>query len=57
MDSLKVCVNSEDIYKDFVRDAENRFDTSNYEAERSLPIGGNKKVIGVMTDKLEGVSL
>ena len=31
-----------------------RFDTSNYEIERPLPIGKNKKVNGLMKDELEG---
>ena len=29
-----------------------RFDTSNYEANRPLPKGKNKKVIGLMKDEL-----
>ena len=32
----------------------NRFDTSNYEVNRSLPTGKNKKVIGLMKDELGG---
>ena len=28
------------------------FDTSNYEVDRPLPTGKNKKVIGLMKDKL-----
>ena len=31
-----------------------RFDTSNYEVNRPLPTGKNKKVIGLMKDELEG---
>ena len=31
-----------------------RFDTSNYEVNRPLPTGKNKKVIGLMTDELGG---
>ena len=31
-----------------------RFDTSNYEIERPLPIGKNQKVNGLMKDELEG---
>ena len=30
------------------------FDTSNYEVNQPLPIGKNKKVIGLMKDELEG---
>ena len=33
---------------------EKRFDTSNYECDRPLPIGKNKKVIGLMKDVLGG---
>ena len=31
---------------------EKKFDTSNYEVERTLPTGRNKKVIGLMKDEL-----
>ena len=31
-----------------------KFDTSNYEINRPLPKGNNKKVIGLMKDKLGG---
>ena len=31
-----------------------RFDTSNYEVNRPLPTGKNKKVIGLMKDELGG---
>ena len=33
-------------YKDIANDVEKRFDTSNYEVNRPLPTGKNKKVIG-----------
>ena len=39
-----------DIYKDIV-DIETRFDASNYELERPLPKGKNKKVILLMKEK------
>ena len=32
----------------FIEDVETRFDTSNYELDRPLPKGKNKKVIGLM---------
>ena len=41
-------------YKDIANDVENRFDTSNYEVKRLLPMGKNKKVIGLMKDELGG---
>ena len=35
-------IKTKDIYVDIGRDAEMRFDTSNYESERPLPKGKNK---------------
>ena len=43
-----------DFFKDIANDVENRFDTSNYELNRPLPIGKNKKVIVLMKDELGG---
>ena len=40
-------------YKGIAEDAENRFDTLNYELDRPLPKGKNKKVIGLMKDELD----
>ena len=40
--------------EDFYNDVEKRFDTSNYEVNRPLAIGKNKKVIGLMKDELGG---
>ena len=53
-DSLVVSIKIDDIYKDIAEDVENRFDTSNYELDRPLPKGKNKKVIGIMKDELGG---
>ena len=47
-----VHVKTDDIYKDIVEDIETRFNTSNYELDRPLPKGKNKKVIGLMKDEL-----
>ena len=47
----------EDFYQDIADDVEKRFDTSNYEVNRSLPTGKNKKVIGLMKDELGGKTL
>ena len=44
----------DDIYEDNAKDVETRFDTSNYELERPLSKGKNKKVIGLMKDELGG---
>ena len=38
-------IKTEDFYKDIANDVEKRFDTSNYEVDRPLPAGKNKKVI------------
>ena len=43
-----------DIYKDIAENIETRFDTSNYELDRPLSKGKNKKVIGSMKDELDG---
>ena len=53
-DSLVYDIKTEDFYKDIAEDVETRFDTSGYEPNRPLPIGKNKKVIGLMKDELGG---
>ena len=53
-DSFIVYIKTDDIYKDIAEDVETRFDTSNYELERPLPKGKNKKVITLMKDELGG---
>ena len=47
-------IKTEDFYKDIANDVEKRFDTSNYEVDRPLPTGKNKKVIGLMKNELGG---
>ena len=49
-----VYVKSEDFFVDLGRDVEKRFDTSNYEVRKPLPIGKNKKVLELMEDELGG---
>ena len=44
-DSFIMHIKIVDFYKDTANDAEKRFDTSNYEVNRPLPLGKNKKVI------------
>ena len=51
-DSLVYNIKTEDVCKDIAEDVEKRFDTSGYEPDRPLPIGKNKKVIGLMKDEL-----
>ena len=53
-DSLVYNIKTEEFYKNIAEDVENRFDTSGYEPDRPLPIGKNKKVIGLMKDELGG---
>ena len=55
-DSFVISIKSEDFYKDIANDVESWFDTSNYDKkdERLLPIGKNKKVIGLFKDELGG---
>ena len=42
-DSLKGYIKTEDIYIDIAKDVETRFSISNYELDRPLPKGKNKK--------------
>ena len=53
-DSLVYDIKTEDFYKDIAEDVETRSDTSGYEPDRPLPIGKNKKVIGLMKGELGG---
>ena len=55
-DSLVYDIKTEDFYQDIANDVEARFDTSGYSKTdfRLLPIGLNKKVIGLMKDELGG---
>ena len=49
-DNLIMNIKTKDFYKDIAQDVEERFDTSNYDVDRPLPKGKNKKVIGLMKD-------
>ena len=51
-DSFIDHVKTNDIYIDIVKDVETRFDTLNFEIDRPLSKGKNKKVIGLMKDEL-----
>ena len=53
-DSFIMNIETEDFYKDIANDIEKRFDTSNYEVDKPLSTGKNKKVIGLMKDELGG---
>ena len=50
--SFLMHVKTEDFYKDIANDVEEKYATSNYTCERPLPIGKNRKVIGLMKDEL-----
>ena len=47
-------VKTKDFYEDIADDVPARFDTSGYCPNRPLPVGLNKKVIGLMKDELGG---
>ena len=53
-DSFIMNIKTNDFYEDIANDVKNRFDTSNYEVNRPLPMGKNKKVINLMKDELGG---
>ena len=64
-DNVKLCcymdthsficfIKTKDFYEDIADDVEKRFDTSNYEVDRPMPMGKNKKVNGLMKDELGG---
>ena len=53
-DSFIIYIKTEDFFEDISNALERRFDTSNYNDKRSLPIGKNKKVPGLFKDELGG---
>ena len=55
-DSFVYGIETEDFYRDIAKDVEKRFDKDGYlkDDNRSLPIGKNKKMIGLMKDNLGG---
>ena len=53
-DSLIYDIETDDFYKDIADDVEYRFDKSSYNDNRPLPVGKNKKIIGLMKDELGG---
>ena len=53
-DSLVYDIKTEDFYEDISDDVPARFNTSGYCPNRPLPVGLNKKVIGLMKDELGG---
>ena len=55
-DNFIIHIKTEDFYKDIANGVEKLFHTSNYgkDDKRLLPIGKNKKVIGLFKDDLRG---
>ena len=60
-DSFVIHIKTEDFYEDIANDVEKWFDSSNYDEcnsvendKRPLPIGKNKKIIGLFKDDLGG---
>ena len=55
-DSFIIHIITEDFFEDISNDVEIWYDTSNYDEndKRPLPIGKNKKVIGLFKDELGG---
>ena len=53
-DSLIYDIETKDFYKDIAEDVQDRFDTNGYNPDRPLPVGLNKKVIGLKKDELGG---
>ena len=51
-ESFTVSINADEIYKQISKGVETRLDISNYELQRSLPKGKNKKIVGLMKDEL-----
>ena len=49
-----VYIKTEDTYSDIAKDIITRFDTSNYELDRSLSKVKNKKIIRLLKDALGG---
>ena len=56
-DSFAIRIKTEDFYEDIANYVEEWFDTSNYDNNRPLPIGKNKKVIGLFKDELGGKTM
>ena len=53
-DSNIINIKTEGFYEDIADDDKKGFDTSNYEDNRPLPTGKDKKVPGLMKDELVG---
>ena len=59
-DSLLYEIGTEDVFKDISPDVEKMYDTSDFPKERhpsGIPVGKNKKVIGLMKDEAAGKNI
>ena len=56
-DSFIMHIKTKDFYENIANDVEKIFDTSNYEVNRPLAAGKNKKKIGLMKDELGGETM
>ena len=46
-------IETEDVFPDMAKDVETRFDTLNYELDRPLPKGKNKKAIVLLEEQAQ----
>ena len=53
-DSFIIHIKTKDFYGNIANDVTEWFDTSNYDVDRPLPRGMNKKVVGLIKDELGG---
>ena len=53
-DSLIYSIEADNFYKDIADDLKDRFYTRGHNSSRPLPVGLNKKVIGLIKDELGG---
>ena len=47
-------IKTDNIYKNIAENVASRFDTSDYETDRPLPMEKNERFIGLMKDELGG---
>ena len=53
-DNFGVYIKTDNIYKNIAENVASRFDTSDYETDRPLPMEKNERFIGLMKDELGG---
>ena len=55
--SLIAYIKTNGVYPNIAEDVETKFETTNYELNRPLPKGKDKKVVNVMTNELGGKTI